>query len=152
MDEKGTRMKSAERKARYARLEKANDFIDRIATCGRKFLSNGLVVGHFQFDDRGRLWYVDQYANWIWCHGTGPQFSRKFQDGGTMRTIVWRLSRYILNGWQLEYKHLYFPKWASDGDVWDYGEDMEKVRQKAKDLDLLLPAGSPPPWRLEDNL
>lgn len=121
--------------ARKKRAEKANKFIRVIASCGRRFFGYG-VVSHFIVDNRGRVWF--------WDGGSGRKIYthyrfqwRGFSEGGTLETLVRDLKEYIQQG-KVQISNLGpWPMWICDGDLWGYGDDMEKVRKAAKELVMI---------------
>lgn len=58
---------------------------------------------------------------------------RRF-GGGTLRKLILAMRDYIKFGDSSDLmRHLsaHCPSWCADGDIWGYGEDMEKVRAEA---------------------
>lgn len=122
------------------RLEQANAIIRVIGSYGRHFLSENsdrrvLVAdpffAHFKVDKRNEVWFVDRYsrkANLVrlsdWPH---------FSDGGTLRDLVKHLANYIAVHSQINLR-IFGPwaEWVCSGDLWGYGEDMQKVRDGIK--------------------
>lgn len=130
-------MTSPYRKAcRLERVRRANILISVIATTGRRFFFSRRDnrVAHFEMDDRGRIWFVDAHSNKrIYTHGTNGRW-RGFGEGGTLRSLVCDLRDYILK--KPHRLSLAYPTWYSDGDPWGYGQDMQKVRDKADELGI----------------
>ncbi len=122
------------------RLEKANVIIRVIGSHGRHFLSENsdrraLVenpfFAHFTVDNRNELWFVDRYTR-------KPSLVRlrewpHFSDGGTLRSLVDHLANYIAHNSQINQRIFGpWPQWSCGGDLWGYGEDMQKVRDGVK--------------------
>lgn len=140
-------MKDKERIARTHRLVMANGVIAIIATHGRRFFSeNGdrmpristPRLSRFDFID-GRLWFTDKYTGKrIFVHYEPTVRCgrwRGFSQGGTLQSLVKLLRDYILNGDEGFVGALGpWPEWMCGGDLWGYGEDMEKVRGEVQRL------------------
>ena len=117
---------------RRERAKKANQFIEVIASCGRRFFNYG-VASHFIVDDRGRIWFWDGYSEKkIYTHHEGHW--RGFTGGGTLRTLIQHLKTYIQSGELPKLNLGPWPDWVCNGDLWGYGDDMETVRNGAKAL------------------
>ena len=116
------------------RLQKANTLIEVIASTGRRFLCYGDRVAQLELDARGRVWFVDHYTGRrIYTHH--PCVWRGFSSGETMRQFVEHLREYIFRGTLIPAWFFGpWPEWVSGGDLWGYGEDMEKVRRAAHEL------------------
>jgi len=123
---------------RRNRAAKANEMIEVIASCGRKFFKNSKGdLGHFDVTDNGRVWYVDQYrGNRIYMHRRSfDYYWRGFSGGGTLKRLVESLANYVKRGEPVNGYH--FGPWHKSicgGDLWAYGEDMDTVREAAKRL------------------
>ena len=113
------------------RLEAANGLLRTIASCGRGFFRHGDDVGYFELDEKGRVWYVDSYTQIpIYTHYAGRW--KAFSQGGTMRSLVIGLRDFIRSGDQLHPETLGpWPDYICGGDLWGYGDDMERVRERA---------------------
>lgn len=130
------------RVAKQARCEHANELIKIIAKHGRRFFYDKEHdrVAHFEVDDRGRVWFVDDYTNErIYTHGTG--FMNRwagFTHGGTLRDLVEKIRDYITDEKTVD-RHWLGPSYAfSDGDVWGYGaEAVAAVRAEAIVLPII---------------
>ncbi len=137
------------------RLLTANQIIEAIASCGRRFLSMNADrpgeadpnarISRFELV-KGRLWYVDKWrGSRIYVHpgirwrsGWGWRFS----DGGTLLALMEHLCDYILKGTPINMRHFGpFPQWVCGGDLWGYGDDMAILRAK---VETLLGLGSLP--------
>lgn len=122
------------------RMEKANAIIRVIGSHGRCFLSENsdrqpLVknpfFAHFKVDSRKEIWFVDRYSRkpTLVRHSDWPNFS----DGGTLRSIVESLANYIRGGYEIPMRMFGpWPEWSCGGDLWGYGDDMQKVRDGIK--------------------
>lgn len=119
------------------RLAKANQMIRAIASCGRKFFAYQDRVSRFDVDGRGRVWFIDKYTQKrIYTHYAGQW--RGFSDGGTLHGVAVALREFIIHGKQLRPTTFGpWPEWICGGDLWGYGEDMQSVRDAAKDLGIV---------------
>lgn len=121
------------------RLEKANQLIKAIAECGRRFFYNKEHnrTAAIELDPRGRVWLIDDYTGKrIYTHYSHRW--RGFSHGGTLKQVVEHLRDFITHGTLLP-RTIFgpWPQWYSQGDPWEYGDDMRKVREAAADLGLL---------------
>jgi hypothetical protein len=129
-------MKRCWREEREERLEIVNEFLGVIGSCGRGFFCrNGVLCWMYQ-DYRGRIWFVDSWrGDETYTHREGRW--RKFCSGGTMKQLVESLRDYVLTGKQLGPRHFFWPDWVCGGDLWGYGDDMERVRAAALRLKIV---------------
>jgi hypothetical protein len=112
------------------RLESANQLIQSIAGCGRKFFYHKGNVSRFELDKSGRVWFVDGYNGArIYTHYAGRWHG--FSEGGTLRGLVIALRDYITHGNPIGFALGPFPDWYSGGDPWGYGADMKTVYECA---------------------
>lgn len=122
---------------KFERMEIANKMLIAIASCGRKFFAHRDRVSRFDIDHRGRIWFVDKYTQKrIYVSYRGNW--RGFSEGGTLRALVERLRDFITRGKQLP--ALIFgpwPEWVCGGDLWAYGDDMQRVREAASNLQIV---------------
>lgn len=113
------------------RADQASRFIAAIAGCGRKFFAHNSRVSRFEVDQRGRVWFVDAYReSRIYTHYNGRW--RGFSEGGTLRDLVIHLRDFIRTGAAPKLCLGPWPEWLCDGDLWGYGDGMDKVRQAAQ--------------------
>lgn len=126
-------------KKRYRRAEKVNELIRTIATCGRRFLSYCDNIGRMSVDEIGRIWYRDAYTKkQIYMHVQYLGSNRDFTEGGTMWDLLKAFKGYIMNEEKLPPKAFGpWPDFICRGDPWGYGEDMQKIRDKAAELGLI---------------
>ena len=128
---------------RTERAEKVNMLLRVIASTGRHFFHRGAgqnpEFDYFRIDSRGLPWFESRY---------GPVYTRRrwlrknFHHGGTLNALVKRLSDWIMDETPLPNGILGpWPDWYCDGDLWGYGDDMERVRAKAREIGAL--AGCP---------
>lgn len=123
--------------AKQDRVEKANQLLSIIASCGRNFFKHGGQVSFFRLDQHGRVWFVDAYTGRpIYTHYTKGRWIG-FSEGGTLRDVVIRLRDFITIGKQLGKTFGPFPDWYSDGDPWGYEEHMQWVRTHAQNLGIV---------------
>jgi len=116
----------------------ANQLLRTISENGRHFFRTGDFVAFLELDSRGRVWFTDDYTReQIYTHYERTRW-RNFSRGGTMRELIVALRKYIVYGTRLGSKQLGpFPSYNCGGDPWGYGEGMEVVREKAKELGLI---------------
>lgn len=135
------RLTAEVRKARDARLQRANAAIVAIGSVGRHFFRHAAPDGErfarFEFDG-DRLWFVDDYTGKrIYMHMPDGRRWRGFSHGGTMRRLVEAMRDYILchTGPTPVLNHIApLPEWAG-GDVWGYGDHaMGQVRTAVRHL------------------
>lgn len=135
-------MKPASPQTLYPRIErakKANELVHAIGHCGRRFFYHLTRVSHFEVDEFGRVWWHDKYrpGKPVYTHKRGGHW-RNFTEGGTLREIVERLRDYIAKGTPVPANRFGpWPEWYCDGDLWGYGQDMQKVRDKAQELGIV---------------
>lgn len=118
---------------REARVKRANEFIEVIASCGRKFFRYEDRVAKFYLDERGRLWFEDAYSqkSIYVCY---KYDWRGFSDGGTLRSLIQSLRDYIRVGEPLWLG--YFEPMRNGSCAWAYGHDaMSLVRAAAEKLE-----------------
>lgn len=127
------------------RVDKANDLINTIASCGRGFFysSGKNTISHFKINHQnGRLYFVDKYSDQCLplSHTKSKRWHQYFTEGGTLKALVEYLADYITTGKTITNQYVLGPweEWMCHGDLWGYGEDMEKVRQKATELGITI--------------
>ena len=120
------------------RVEKANKLLHTIGSHGRRFFYRQGVTSCFGLDAQNHVTYTDKYS------GRTVRMTRNtihhqdhVNEGGTLTTLVMRLREYILTGKQLTHELGPWPEWQCNGDLWDYGDDMTKIRQVARELGIL---------------
>jgi hypothetical protein len=124
---------------RDIRCAHANRLLEEIAAHGRHFFRHPKTgaISHFQLSD-GRLWFHDYYGRVIYMHQPGNGRWRGFSEGGTLRALVQDLKHYIWNNTPLPTSHLGpWPQWYCEGDPWEYGDAMDRIRQRARTLGIL---------------
>lgn len=120
--------------AKEQRLAQANELLTTIASCGRKFFSHESRISHLELR-RGRVWFIDKYTEKaIYTHYELGRW-RGFTEGGTLRSLVIALRKWITSGQFPEYNHLGpWPDWYCGSDPWGYKQDMALVRAKAQEI------------------
>jgi hypothetical protein len=94
-------------------------------------------VSYFDFDDLGRVWFVDAYSQArIYPHHTAGRW-RGFSGGDTLCDVVIRLRDFILTGKQAGNSFGPWPEWYSQGDPWGYGADMQVIYLAAVRLGII---------------
>lgn len=121
------------------RAAKANEFLEAVAACGRRFFHHEGRVSRFEVDPRGRVWFIDKYTQKrIYTHFEHGRWSR-FSEGGTLKTLVLQLRDFIRTGTPPSTSLLGpWPPSYCNGDLWGYGEDMKLVREAAARLGVLI--------------
>jgi hypothetical protein len=119
------------------RLANANEMLRAIASCGRKFFAHEDRVSRFEVDQRGRVWFIDKWTQKrIYTHYRYDW--RGFSEGGTLRALVERLRDFITQGKQLPPTIFGpWPEWVCGGDLWAYGDAMQRVRDAAEELRIV---------------
>lgn len=112
--------------------------LEAIASCGRRFFRDKGRVSRLELDNKGRVWYIDSYTekrihtHHPWCKWRG------FTGGGTMKDLIKALRNFVTKGTKLHPKAFGpWPQWYCGGDLWGYGDDMEKVRNSARHLGIV---------------
>lgn len=125
-----------ERQDQERRLVAVNNLILCIAGHGRRFFSHGHRVSRLELDARGRVWFIDKYTGArIYTHYAGAW--RGLSEGGTLRDLICALRDYVKRGTQIRRGFGPWPDGYCGGDPWGYGDDMEIVRLRARDLGIL---------------
>ncbi len=116
--------------ARNARAIEVNKLLSVIAQCGRRFFFHKGVVSSVEVDARGLVWFVDSYTKKrIYTHRSGKW--RGFSNGGTLRRLTENLRDYIMHGTPQRLNLGPWPQEYCGGDLWGYGDEMNKVRDAA---------------------
>jgi hypothetical protein len=121
------------------RLDNVNEFIQIIASCGRKFFSHKGTVSTMELDERGRIWFIDYYTNQrIYTHYKHEW--RGFTSGGTLRRLVELFREHIKKGAHMN------PRYFEVNDVWCSGhpwgyphEDLAMLDREARRLGIIRP-------------
>lgn len=122
-------MTEREIELRKARLRRCNLLLWAIADHGRKFFRHGQTVATLEMDARHRIWFNDEYTGKrVYTHR--PWLGRGFHHGGTLNAFIRAMRDYIITGEDRVARHLGpWPKEYCDGDLWGYGDDMQRVRE-----------------------
>lgn len=128
------------RKAGYtpqARVEKINQFIETIASCGRKFFTHNGVVSHLELSDHGRIYFHDYYTHKrIYTHRKYCRW-KGFTSGGTLKSLIEALRDFALKGHVLRAEYFYHGQ--EHHHVWGYDNDaMKIVHDKAIELGIAV--------------
>lgn len=130
----------------WDRMDKANELIKTIASCGRKYFSHthrgtGAVrIARFELAKkslRARVRFRDEYTDkLINVHNHGKW--NGFHHGRTMKNLVEALRDYIVTGEPIDPYH--FGPWPESlrFDLWGYGTDIEIVRARARELGIVV--------------
>lgn len=126
------------------RVAKVNQIIRVIGDCGRHFFKSKNRYAYMEVDQRGRVWFVDDYTRHrIYTHYKGAWHN--FSHGGTLRSLVIHFKDYIMFGCPLPV-HVFgpYPAHLCNGDLWGYGDSMIEVRKAAAELGLIESMGVEP--------
>lgn len=131
------RAASDKKNMKQLRLMMANKLLSVISSCGRRFFYHKGKVSMLDIDHRGRVWFIDAYTGKkIYTHYRYQW--RGFSEGGTLKDLICVLRDFIVRGKRLHVSALGpWPDWVCNGDLWGYGDDMEKVRTAARDLGII---------------
>jgi hypothetical protein len=124
---------------KQARLDKANQMLRVIGSCGRRFFYSkehdryaSLVL-----DARGMVFLIDDYTGErIYTHYRGRW--QGFSHGGTLKDLIEDFRDYIMRNRLLPARS--FGPWPAHycgGDLWGYGASMQQVRDEAKRLGIV---------------
>lgn len=120
------------RALKMARCQQANTVLQIISDHGRRFFHYKERVAEFEVDERGHIWFIDEYSQKrIWTHY--PHRWKNFSGGGTLLSLCKALRDFIQTGEPI--RAGWFGPWPQhycDGDLWGYGPDMEIVRERVK--------------------
>lgn len=124
--------------SREKRLEQINQMIKEIADCGRHFFLGKNGYAKMEVDQRGRVWFIDDYtAKRIYTHHKG-RWSGFFSHGGTLKALVECFRDYISKGKKIPCRIFGpFHSTLCNGDLWGYGDDMQHIREKAVAIGLI---------------
>lgn len=116
------------------RLAEANEFIAVIAAHGRRFFHHKGVVAYFELDDRGKIWFHNEWTGKrIYTHQKGGW--NGFHHGGTLLDLCKALRDYIMGRGEFPARAAGpWPEWVCQGDLWGYGEDIKPVREKIREI------------------
>jgi len=118
------------------RLEAANEFMQVIASCGRKFFEHEGFVSSLELSSTGRVFFIDYYTKKrIYTHRKYCPW-RGFTSGGTMKMMVEAMRDFITKGDTM--RAAYFQPDMGNGfsNPWGYGQDILVVRDAALRLGL----------------
>lgn len=116
------------RQARIDRVRHTNELIKAISDHGRRFFWNerDKRVAKLELDQRGKVWWVDDYRGARVCIekmcGQEREHWRGFSHGGTLRSLVQLMREYIKTGERIHIGRI-CQKRLSDEDIWGYGEE-----------------------------
>lgn len=120
-------MSQASMQAKAIRLAKANQAIALISSTGRRFFYNATHdrVAELRLDDRGRIWWVDDYTGKsIYTHRTGFTSRWKgFSHGGTLRRLVEHFRDYVTDGAALPIGLIAPMRFSQDSNIWGYPQE-----------------------------
>lgn len=110
-----------------------NQFIESIASCGRKFFRYEDRVAWIERDPRGLLFLHNEWnQKRIYISRRGAW--RGFHHGGTLHCLIEDLVEFIRTGKQLR-ESTFQPRWG-------YGDDMDTVIESGKHLGVIDRKGS----------
>lgn len=118
------------------RLEKANEFIAVIASCGRQFFKHKGFVSTLELSPTGRVFFIDYYTRKrIYTHRKYCRWDG-FTSGGTMKMMVESMRDFITKGNMMRAEYFTYDIGNGFGNPWGYGKDILKVRDAAIRLGL----------------
>lgn len=122
---------------REARCERANELIVYIAARGRKFMHHKGFVSRFELSG-WRVYYIDRHTR-ARIYAVAPRSRwRGFSGGGTIKSLVEDLARYVRTGKQIDQHFGPWPDWLCGGDPWGYGRQaMAEIRAEAVRLGVM---------------
>lgn len=134
-------VKLTQAQLRAQRLSSANEFIQVIASCGRKFFADQ-GAGHDAYLS------LNARSNIVWFHDyyTGARINtakegywKGFTSGGTLKGLVESLAGHVLHGKHMRYG--YFQPKMDNGfeNPWGYDDDILLVRAAGVRLGLIIP-------------
>jgi len=122
--------------SKQERVLKVNELIKVIADHGRRFFysTKNNRYASIEIDTRGKIWWVDDYTGKrIYTHYRYGW--RGFSHGGTLKSLVEAFRDYISRNKPINLRYFGpWPEYYCNGDLWGYGDDMQKVRDKACEL------------------
>ena len=122
------------------RIAAVNELIAVIASCGRRFWHHEGRIARVERDDRGKLWWVNDYTAGgryeRLCLSVKPYhlLHRGWPHGGTLRELAIAMRDFIRTGEPFTSRAFGpWPTWVcGDGDRWGYGlENMTTIREAA---------------------
>ncbi len=120
------------------RLIAANEFIEVISGCGRKFFQHKGFVSTLELSDHGRVFFIDYYTKKrIYTHRRFVRWDG-FTSGGTLKGLVEALRDFVTKGSQMT--ATYFQPEMGNGfrNPWGYGIDILKVKDAAIRLGIAV--------------
>lgn len=116
------------------RIKNANEIVMAISRHGRRFFysSKHNRTARFELDQQGRLRFRDEWSDKPVLIVKSGRW-RGFNNGGTLRSIVEDLARYIRTGNKIRNHFGPWPDWICGGDMWGYGDSMKSVRSEISD-------------------
>jgi len=114
------------------RIEQVNEFIKVIGDCGRRFFYREPEdrYGHFFLGSDSRLRWREEWKERVLYLSKNANWDASFSHGGTLRTIVELLAKYIRTG------ELIHPWYFRFDGYWGYGEEMQIVTDASKFVTL----------------
>lgn len=118
------------------RVNHCNELIKEISVCGRKLFC-AKTLAYLKVNQQGQVFFVDDWTGYpVFTHYEGKW--RHFSHGGTLRRLIIAMREYVCGDREHLGGHLGpWPRELCNGDLWGYGGDMQKVRDKAFELGLL---------------
>ncbi|MCE2029263.1 hypothetical protein [Sessilibacter corallicola] len=118
-------------KEKLERLEKANEFIEVVSGCGRRFFYNNGVIAKFVLSEHGRVFLVDEWTQKkVYTHIDNQEW-KNFSGGGTLKGLIIALREFIMHGQRLSAWR--FRPVLPNGfeNPWGYGNDILIVHDAA---------------------
>lgn len=122
---------------KHDRVQNVNQLIKVIGDGGRNFFKHKDRYASMEIDCRGKIWWVDDYTEKrIYTHYEFGRW-RGFSHGGTLRDLVRALRNYVTKGEPVPTFHFGpWPEHFCNGDLWGYGDYMDRVRDSACNLGI----------------
>ena len=118
------------------RLKAANEFIQVIASCGRKFFEHKGFISTLELSPTGRVFFIDYYTKKrIYTHRKYCRWDG-FTSGGTMKMMVESMRDFITKGATMRAEYFQADMGNGFSNPWGYGEDILIVRDAAIRLGL----------------
>tara|TARA_Y100001936_G_C16010001_1_gene632998 strand:+ start:216 stop:614 length:399 start_codon:yes stop_codon:yes gene_type:complete len=123
--------------AEELRLQKVNEFIRIIASCGCQHFNHDGFVSTFELSDAERVYFIDCVSKKrIYTHRSGMEW-KGFTQGITLKRFVENLRDFIKKGERLSLSYFKSDWGYGIKSPWDYGEDIRIIRDAAQRLGIV---------------
>lgn len=118
------------------RLDRANELLDVISSCGRKFFKHKGFVASLELSESKRVFFIDQYTKKrIYTHRYDARW-KGFTNGGTMKRFIEALRDFIKKGELLNLHYFTDNKEDWCPHPWGYGDDLKIVHDTVLRLEM----------------